>query len=144
MVMNVSRKRLFACPGENASRVVRALATIVLLLASSPACGGGGGPPKQTVHDEAGRTCVLSAASGPKELSCDEDPMPSISCKADESACFQLGTTGDAAGPGAVCAACCGKTSSHSVSADCENLSCSSADDCPPEYGRCVSGRCRY
>ena len=88
-----------------------------------------------------GRTCTL-ASSG--KVTCDAQPEPVNGCKTGETACFQLGTTGSAAGPGAICAACCDGNSSTSYSSDCSNLVCSSNDDCPPEYGRCMSGVCRY
>ena len=112
--------------------------SVVLVVACGSDDDGG---PKQTVHDQAGRTCVLETAG---KVTCDQEPKPTNACKTGTTACFQLGTTGDVAGPGAICAACCGTSSSTSFSMDCVNLTCASAADCPPEYGRCVSGACRY
>ncbi|MFT3924223.1 MAG: hypothetical protein QM778_16935 [Myxococcales bacterium] len=123
------------------SHILRASAFAALLF--STACGDSGsdGPPAQQVEDMSGRSCSVQDAF---TVSCDVDPMPTGGCQTGETACFQLGTTGDASGPGAICAACCKGNTSRSIAADCVNLVCSTADDCPPEYGRCVSSICRY
>ncbi len=125
------------------SRVVAQTVLAGLLAVGSLACGddGDGGPPAQEVEDMLGRSCMLLSAA---EVTCDQDPMPAAGCPSGTTACFQLGTTDNAAGPAAICAACCGPSSSTSTRGDCSNLVCSSADDCPPQYGRCMSGICRY
>lgn len=107
------------------------------------ACGSDGaeGPPAQEVVDTLGRSCTLATAG---DVTCDQAPMPTDSCESGATACFQLGTTGDASGPAAICAACCMGTVSHSAAGDCENLVCSTNDDCPPTYSRCLDGVCRY
>lgn len=88
-----------------------------------------------------GRSCTLESAA---EVTCDQPPAPAGGCQSGETACYQLGTTGDASGPGAICAACCKGNTSRSMAGDCSNLVCSTADDCPPSYGRCLNNVCRY
>lgn len=112
---------------------------LVLILA---ACGGGeDGPPPLAVEDMLGRKCEITIEDN---VTCDQSPMPSMACKTGETACFQVGTTDNAAGPGAICAACCSGNSSRSVAGDCSNIVCSSAEDCPVVYGRCVNSVCRH
>ena len=121
----------------NMCRFALLLATLALA-----ACGGGEeGPPPLQVEDMRGRSCEITVDH---EVTCDEEPMPSVGCSAGETACFRVGTTGDAAGPGAICAACCKDNTSRGIAADCSNLVCSSAEDCPSEYGRCMNSVCRY
>lgn len=107
------------------------------------ACGGddSSGPPKLEVKDKAGRECTIGAAD---EVSCDQDPMPSAGCPSGANACFQLSSTGDAAGPAAICAACCQGSTSTSVAVDCSEITCATDDDCPSTFGRCLNGACRY
>ena len=124
-------------------RPLLALPSIALLcqLASCSSSSDDGGPPPDEVTDQLGRTCLIEDAAN---VTCDEDPQPAAGCPEGATPCFDLGTTGDASGPGAICAACCGKDISVSMAFDCSNLTCSTDDDCPAIYGRCLRGECLY
>lgn len=108
------------------------------------ACGSdddGSGYPSVTVKDKLGRTCTIGEADN---ATCDQDPKPSGACRSSATACFMLGTTGDASGPAAICAGCCEGNTATSVRTDCAALTCSAASDCPKTYGRCLNGECRH
>jgi hypothetical protein len=136
--MKLTNSRISHTPSFGRLAVPTRLAVLIVLAA----CGGGEeGPPPLAVEDMLGRSCEIAVGN---EVTCDEEPKPAAGCPSGETACFQVGTTGDAAGPGAICAACCKGNTSRSVASDCSNLVCSSAEDCPPQYGRCVSNMCRY
>lgn len=107
------------------------------------ACGASDDtPPGVEVRDQAGRTCTIPVEG---EVTCDAIPSPLAGCTGGTTPCFLLGTTGDAGGPGAICAACCGGSSTTIEIEDCSPLTCEDASDCPAEFGRCVSGnQCRF
>ncbi len=109
------------------------------------ACSSNSEPaPGQTVMDMLGRTCVIpQSAADP--ITCDQPPQPIAGCSSGATPCFLLGTTGDAGGPGAICAGCCSGNTGTSLVVDCVNLTCATPADCPPSYARCVSGSvCRF
>lgn len=116
-----------------------ALVGVVLL-----ACGSdddAGGYPSKTVEDELGRICTTGEGL---TATCDREPRPAAGCKTTATACFTIGTAGDASGPAAVCAACCEGNTSTSVRTDCAAITCATAADCPSPYGRCLNGECRH
>ena len=132
---------------DSAARALARPFSIAVLLLGGALCAAGcgssdDGAPKTNVKDAAGRSCTLTADS--MEATCDKPPMPAAGCPATAHACFITGTTGDASGPGAMCAGCCAGNTASSQASDCSNLVCSSNADCPAEYGRCLTGQCRY
>lgn len=118
---------------------------VLAMLLGAFGCGGddsSGAPPPQQVTDQLGRVCSIVNLL---DVTCDQAANPSSGCTAGSAPCFVVGTTGDAGGPGAICATCCGGGSSSVALADCSNISCQTPADCPPSYGRCVTGNiCRY
>lgn len=123
---------------SRSSASIPVLLTILCLACSSE---DDGARPTKQVKDKVGRTCTIGESL---DATCDQAPKPSVACKSGTSACFQVGSTGDAAGPGAICAACCGGNTSSSVAADCSPITCSADNDCPSPYGRCSNGECRH
>jgi hypothetical protein len=120
-----------------------AASVVVLLFLGMAACSGdSGGAPRQTVRDLAGRTCTITASE--MAAHCDEAPAPAAGCPSGATACFLVGSTGDASGPAAICAGCCAGNQGTSAAADCANITCSNDEECPSEYGRCANGQCRY
>jgi hypothetical protein len=113
----------------------------VCLLAVLFGCGSSSSPAApQHVKDMLGRTCKLEAMAD--TITCDQKPVPSTACTNDETPCFQVDTTGDTKGPGAICASCCGNGQSTKTAADCSLIVCTQDAECPAEFGTCTKGRC--
>jgi hypothetical protein len=128
---------------RSALRSLSLLAPLAFAL-SAAACSDGseeGGPPAEEVTDQLGRSCSVEDAA---HVTCDEAPAPTAGCAGGAAPCFTLGTTGDAAGPGAICASCCSGDTAIAAAGDCSNIACTTENDCPKVYGRCVSGQCRH
>lgn len=123
-----------------ATRLAWILGTVsCCLVACSSSSSDDGARPSTQVKDKLGRTCAVTNAA---TVSCDKAAQPAAACKTGATACFTLG--GGPGGPGAICASCCAGDSATSVAADCSEIACGTPTDCPKEYGRCVSGACRY
>lgn len=118
--------------------------SLAVVVAAFIGCGSddtGSGYPSVKVKDQLGRSCTIGEH---EDATCDQDPKPSGACKTTATACFMVGTTGDASGPAAICAGCCEGNTSTSVRTDCAKIVCSAATDCPSTYGRCLNGECRH
>jgi hypothetical protein len=119
-------------------------AFLVAISGAGVACSSsddGGSRPTKQVKDKLGRTCTIGDTL---TASCDQEPKPAAGCKTTATACFTVGTSGDASGPAAICAGCCEGNTSTSVRTDCAAITCATAADCPTEYGRCLNAECRH
>jgi hypothetical protein len=119
---------------------------IVAMVAAASALGilacssdSGSGPPSTKVTDALGLHCTVEDAA---HVTCDQTPHPMAGCPAGATPCWSVGTTGGVTGPGAICAQCCSGNTGTGVAADCSNLVCSTAMDCPDIYPHCTSGAC--